>query len=724
MASIFHRLIKGEKLKTTTKSYTATSGSAFGINQTMAFYRCGSYDNTFPSISRISEAFAEVVPYAIDANGERMRPQPAVISALYSPNKQMSIVDFTETLIVMALVHPKVRVLVWHNENGEAVAGGTITPENIAGFTFLENAHEEYDKRTGLKRYKITKGNGEVVYYTEDEVIEISLNPNPYSILEGYSPSMASKKWATVDDYVADYQAGFFRNGAKPAGEFIITANSREAFDEIVDGLQRTHRGAGANNNIVYTFRPVDQITGKASQATIEWIPFNQNNDQLSLQSLFDQANKKIDMNFGVPAEVKGYLQNSNYASVEVADYIFARRVVYPKLCKVWSKFTHELNRITGGLGCAISFDYELPVLTETRSAQVDELLKLSNAGYELENIVEALNLPKSFLKLGNIVEEEQPQVEEQNEGVDADQTENSVKSVCCHHEEMETISKAVEPDPKLYRAVEDYMREQVASAQEDKEFDQEEGAKRFKKLILPIIFLILADEGNRQYEEGKTELEIAGYDIEKTTEFEINPELKTAYEEYLDKVTLSYTNDTNEAIKLVLEQAQTEQWDSARLVEELGNIMDTNAWRITRLAGTETHRAEQYGHLEAMRQLARETGAEILKIWNVNPLSPNPCETCIALNGAKEPLGEDFGFFKAGSDEIADAHPNCSCFLTFEIVEPKKSVKVVCPNCGRHLFESEGGNAKGIKCQGCKKHFDFDIIKGEVKSVEVEKAK
>ena len=95
MASIFHRLIKGEKLKTTTKSYTATSGSAFGINQTMAFYRCGSYDNTFPSISRISEAFAEVVPYAIDANGERMRPQPAVISALYSPNKQMSIVDFT-----------------------------------------------------------------------------------------------------------------------------------------------------------------------------------------------------------------------------------------------------------------------------------------------------------------------------------------------------------------------------------------------------------------------------------------------------------------------------------------------------------------------------------------------------------------------------------------------------------------------------------------------------
>ena len=726
MASFFNRLIKGEKSKsisnTNSKGVTLGYNSAYSVGQTMAYYRCGSYDNTFPNVSRISEAFAEVLPYAVNAMGERMRPQPAIISALYSPNKQMSGVEFAETLMVMALVHPQVRILCWHNEGGVAVAGGTITPDNICGFTFLENSEVEYNIN-GNKRYKVTNAKSEVRYYSDNEVIELSLHPNPYAILDGYSPSMASKKWANIDDYIAEYQSGFFRNGAVPAGEFVITAPTVKAYDDIVDELQKKHRGAGANNNVVYTYRPVDNLTGLASNATIEWIPFNQSNNEMSLQTLFDQANKKIDMDFGVPQEVKGYLQNSNYASVEVADYVFARRVVYPKLVKIWSKFTHEMNRITGGMGCAISFDYEMPILTETRTAQIDSLLKAINNGFTLDSAVEALKLPKSFLKLTlegqERAEEEREDVEPTNEGEDADQIDTSMKSVehCCEHE-----SKAVEPDPKAQRAVEDYMGEQIASAQNEEDFDEEKKSKEFAKKLLAILLVLLQESGNRQYAVGAEMLNKAGYDTDELNGFTVPKEVETTYLTYLEEVSLSYTEDTNKAIKEVLERGQVEGWNADQIKTELANIMETNAWRVTRLASTETHRATQYGYLTAMRELAKETGAEIVKIWNVNPLSPNPCQTCLELDGQRLPLGDDFGEFPAGSAEVADAHPNCSCFLTFEIVDNKKSISVKCPSCGRHLFESDGGTVNGIKCQGCKKHFNFDIMKNKVKSIEVEK--
>lgn len=686
----------------------------------MNYYRFGSYDNTFPNISRIAEAFAEVLPYAVGSDGLRLEKQPQVISALYNPNKQMSGVEFFETLAVLSLVFPKVYVLCWRNKGGKAIAGGDITADNLCGFTFLENPKVEYDKRTGLKTYT-TRALGQESTWTENEVLEFSLNVNPYSLLDGYSPSMSAKKWANVDDYIADYQGGFFKNGAVPAGQFIITTNTVEEFKEIVKDMETHHRGASANNNVQYVHRPVG-VTGQPINAQIEWVPFQQANNQLSLQDLFNQANKKIDMAFGVPQEVKGYVSNSNYASVEVADYIFARRVVYPKLVKMWSKFTHELNRITGGLGFAISFDYELPVLQEARKAQVDNLLKVLDKGFTLESAVEALQLPKSFLKLempDQPKEEETRQdVEPLNNKEDADQVETSTKSV------EVSKKKLVKANSKIEKAVEDYTEKQIKSAEERTLFDIVKESAILKGLLLGAIVELLEEDGKKQYDKGSKEVADKGYNTDNLIGFYVPEETKKAYDEYLEKVCLSYSEETNRAINQVLERAEFEGWGKEEIKQALNDLVELEHWRVERLARTETHRAEQMARLTAMRELAQQTGAVIWKVWNINPLTPNPCEQCLALDGQRLPLGDSFGEFPAGAGEVADAHPNCSCYLTFEIEENSPVVKVVCPSCKRHLFESSNGNCKGIKCQGCKKHFDFEIKGGVVKAVEVGKVK
>lgn len=723
MASLFNKLIKG-RTKLTNKGKQKSADVIGGyanssISDIMGYYRFGSYDNTFPNISRISEAMAEVLPYAVGADGKRLENQPRLIAALYNPSKQMCGVEFFETLAVLALVFPTVYILCWRaeGEGRPAVPGGQITADNISGFTFLENPEVKEDKQTGRKTY-ITRKNGTARSWSEDEVIEISLNVNPYHLMEGYSPSMAAKKWSNTDDYIADYQAGFFRNGAVPSGQFIITARTVEEFNEIVADLQHFHRGAGANNNVQYVHRPIDTLTGATMNAQIEWVPFQQPNNQLGLKELFEQANKKIDMTFGVPAEVKGYLQNSNYASVSVADYVFSRRVVYPKLVKIWSRFTHEMNRITGGLGFAISFDYEIPVLEDARKSQVENLTKLLGIGYTLESAVEALQLPKSFLRLAMPEENKEDEIRQDVEQLKIRESANQAIT----SKMVEVKKKIAQANPQVYKTAEEFMQRQVDSAKEGNIFDYVKESTVFKVAMLDLLLGIVEENGQAQYAKGKDMLESAGWDTELAKGFLIPEETRRAYDEYLSEIALSYSSDTNEAIEKVLAQAQFENWDKEQTREALSQVMVADQWRIERIARTETHRAEQLGNLTAMRELAKTTGATIWKVWHINPDIEDHCETCLQLDGVRLPLGDSFGDFKAGEGDIADAHPNCGCFLTFDIDSQVKCVNVECPNCGRHLFKSKGGSMEGVKCQGCKKRYNFEVKAGEIKAVEVEK--
>lgn len=711
------------------KSIPTTSGysSTYSFGHTMSCYRYGSYDNTFPNVSRIAEQFAGIMPYAVDEKGERLSQTPQLITALYNPNREMSGVEFFEALMVMALVHPTVYVLC-HGRDGRP---GGITPTNIGGFTFLENPTVTIDPATGKVHYR--QGTQE---YTDSEVVAISLNINPYSIISGYSPSMAAKKWSTVDDCLADYQAGFFNNNARPSGQMIVTAKDAETFNEIVNKLQQSYTGPGNNNKIAYVHRPTSQIDGKPLNSQLEWVPMAQPNSELGLQELFDQANKKIDMDFGVPQEIKGYLSNSNYASVNVAERIFDKYVVLPKAIKIWSKFTHEMNRITGGLGFAISFDYEISSLAdedkvraEIKKTNFETLQSAINAGFSLESAVDALDLPPELKKLVERPQEapETPVVEE-GDNMNVSQTETSTKSV------KGLKSKAIEPaqwesdNPELKNTIVGYMSDQIDAAAEDKEFNTINESKRFSRLLWAALAGVVLLNGEEKTNEATERVSEVGGDIEKIEEYAISEDLRTSYEKYLDQVSFSFTEDTEYSIKRVLEASEVYGWSESEKRDALREIMDTDEWRVQRLGKTEQHRAELMGGLDAMRKVAEETGVTIYKVWHLNPESLNHCEECKDLDGQRLPLDDSFGDFPAGTGEVADAHPNCLCFLTYEFegIEPieteRKSVKVTCPKCGRYLFESEGGNAKNVICSNskCKRHWDFDIKDGEINSKEI----
>jgi len=349
------------------------------------------YENAYPSVTKIINKFMMIRPYTVDKTGESVESN--VRNVLYHPNRLNSSVEFREALALMYLVHAKTHILVWRKEGNAVFPGGDITPDNIGGFTIMQNP--TVVNVNGENRYTLTTPKG-TSNYTDKEVITLR-GLNPYAInTGGYSPTMAAHKWTTIDDYIASYQQGFFKNGAVPTGEFVITAKTTTEFNDMVDKLQERHRGAGKNGNVTYTHRPVDPNTKKPMDAQIEWIPFATPNRELSLDSLFAQANKKIDSVFGVPASIRGVGENNNYATARTDQQNFMENVVDPITLKIWTGFTHELNRITGGLGVSIDYHIVIPALAdeekvkeETGKIRDDRFIQLVDKGYTIESIDE-----------------------------------------------------------------------------------------------------------------------------------------------------------------------------------------------------------------------------------------------------------------------------------------------------------------------------------------------
>ena len=72
---------------------------------------------------------------------------------------------------------------------------------------------------------------------------------------------MTVSKWASVDDFIADYERGYFCNGAVPAGMLSIVSNDPQDFQRNKQRIEDSFRGAGNANGVLYNMVPVDPST-------------------------------------------------------------------------------------------------------------------------------------------------------------------------------------------------------------------------------------------------------------------------------------------------------------------------------------------------------------------------------------------------------------------------------------------------------------------------------
>lgn len=683
------------------------------------------YDNVYPSVAKLANEFMTIRPYAIDANGAPVE-QANVINALYHPNQQMSSTDFREALAVMTLVHRKAYILVWHYEGDQLVMGGRgATEANIAGFTFLEGFQmREY--RDGHKVYKLNNHKGE---FTDQDVIEITAGVDPYDLDAGYSPTLSAKKWANIDDYIASYEGGLFENGAVPAGQFTITARDTDEFNSIVDEMQRKHRGSGNNNNVTYVHRPVSPDTGVPLNAQIEWTPFAQSNQNMALETIFKQANDKIDSAFGVPASIRGVNENKGYASVRIDEQVFIKYAVKPFATKIWTKFTHEMNRIVGGMGYAITFDLELPniaeeekVEAERKKIELDIISQAIDRGYSLDSIVDAFELSNSYklLELGAPADAEiindKPDVDEGDEVLDSpEQAVTKEVPHCCSHDH-DVIHKEADKDTlkELRQLLVDYIETEIdetissnklakskeISAVGLEQYDQDgdgmideyeaqqitvpepDDKQRYALVVAMLAILLrrMKKSGEKRYQEtiDKFGITITVPDLE---EYNVSSTAEDRFTKMLSEIANSFTEQIRDAIQstIVASALNGEEMSAQDLVEAIRNVAKTEQWRVDRIVNTEEHRADNLGQVDAISQLQKATGKHFGLKWRTT--SGNPCAFCQFMEGkivdagqAFVPLGgkietDDAVYLNTYDDMLTpNAHPNCQC--VFDTVE------------------------------------------------------
>lgn len=600
-------------------------------------YESDNYASIYPSIKAISNEFMKITPFAIDVNGKPLVKQPpAGINALYNPNQLDSSVAFREKLAVMNLTHRKTYLLVWRREAGVAKPGGEINHNNIGGFTFLENpAITVIDKKTYFSIGSQT--------FSENEVISLPGGVDPSGLYQGYAAGIASARWATLDEYIADFQKGFFENGAVPAGQFVITTASKQDFDDTVDKLQEAHRGAGKNNNVTYTPRPVDPADGKPSNAKIEWIPFQVSNKEIDFKNLFEQANKRMDSTFGVPASIRGVGESNNYATARVDQQNFIRFTIEPLALRIYTQLTHELNRITGGLGYAVTFKLDYPAVAEEEKAQAETkaiegqiVRDMVAAGYSLDSIIDAFELSNGYklLKEGEkknaTIENDKPDVDDGGEVKKAPNP-DEIDGVT----PINRIKAKLTDEEKLEKAARNLMQSQVdravAELREDPlalEEPTEDEIETFIKAMMATITPILVAQAEAEYATG---VKTAGIDLEDVQGFSFTDEADDAYKQYLRQVGSSYGNDTAESIRKVLSDAVDNGWNRREMEAKLKDIMNTDDYRVKRLARTELNNSQNIGKLEGMKSLAAETNVA----WEKTIFhSGSTCDICATQEG------------------------------------------------------------------------------------------
>lgn len=650
------------------------------------------YDNIFPYVNAIAQRFSTVIPYAVTPDGRKLDPAPAALNALYAPNDTYSCLEFLKLIASGMLTQSHVDILVWTPEG----PGGNITPDNITGYTILPTNSRVYDDNRSDWYHRVTMnlGNGPRQYeFTRDETIALSYSRHPNDPSRGISPAMTIKKWANVDDMIADYERGFFGNNAVPAGMLGIVSENAEDFQRNRARLEETFRGAGNNNGIVYNMVPVDPTTHKPSQTSkLVWVPFQNSNDTLDLQTVSDVVNNRLANALAVPDIVRGIDNGQTYANAEMAERSFIENTLKPLCMTVWDKWQFELDRITGGLGYGITFDLDLPAQTEvertqaeTQQIRVNTLIQLVNMGATVESAADALGLPNPYKRLNLHPTDTIPlptlpstrTITKATKKTDDTTTETQILPATRTY-----IDRVIRLTRRSQNGLKDDLETISRQWVNDVETTLTAHLTEYARKTGMKLSQILTAWAELHPEHPLT-VDIQSYttaDWRKLYDWPTLPDnVKTAYETHL-RETANTTSKTitNKTLEL-LTRADTEQWDSHRLQTELTRMGNDHAELIARC---ETVQSQRLGSLYSARNLSETLGVKLQKVWRTTG-DGNTCDFCQHMEGTTRPLdsaymAKDATVTIGGHDYVnsfetmstPNGHPRCRCYEDYEVTE------------------------------------------------------
>lgn len=675
-------------------------------NQFFASPLCSDYENLFAQVRPLIDEMKMVRPYGVGKNGARLpASRTPELTLLDYPNEDMGWAEFADLIFSTWLTKDQLYIHAWRDGRG-----------NIKGYTVLPASSRYWNGHATV--WQVMTADGHTVTLDESEVMTFRFSRNPDNPAQGVSPATAVRIWTQVDDVISQYQRAYFENGAIPATLTFITASTEERYEKVRKELERKTTGANNANKTVYIWRQMLPETGETKDQ-VEVKTIQAPNSTLAIKDIVAIVNDKLNKSVGVSNFILGDDSSAKYDNAELSDYQFTRRRVYPALISFWSQFQHELDRITGGLGYAISFDLDLPDLTErlkvkaeTNAKNAETLTKLIQAGASAEFATKALKLDDNWFNAGIGIQAareadramaklqairelraSEPTIEA--ETVEADQEPEPTEQITdhCHHH---TDAVAVEfgDDERTAKTIYDKLMSLArAIVEENPQLDEE--------LVKSEIVELLKLEGNDGGDAGLAKLAdlVNDSETEKIIRqaleqgYDISDALTDRIKERTNLIVNDYSAQTREQVRAILNNA--EQLTAKEMQERLEAAIP--AQRAATIARNETVYAFRSGRLEADSNIANQFGfaKDLRLIWRCTK-DTTTCDLCAAMDGQVTTLGQayiDQVDVREGEElpnghtveesktltfrhdewndqgQIPSAHVNCRCYFDEDIV-------------------------------------------------------
>ncbi len=176
----------------------------------------------------------------------------------------------------------------------------------------------------GYPFYKIRTSTGEMMEVSVDDMFVMKdLNPlNPYERGLGQAEALADE--IEIDEYAAKFQKKFFYNDATPDLLISMPGATKEQQETFLERWRQRLQGVRNSHGIA-------TISGKPD-APVNVTKLADNMKDLDMVNGRQFIRDAVMEHFGMPREIMGITQNSNRATAEAAQYIYAFNVLTPKI--------------------------------------------------------------------------------------------------------------------------------------------------------------------------------------------------------------------------------------------------------------------------------------------------------------------------------------------------------------------------------------------------------
>lgn len=681
-----------DNLRDAVKRRKARNFSQELSNQFMLSPLCSDYENIFAQVRPLIDEMKIVMPYGVTERGKALAlDKTPELYWLKNPNDDMGWSEFADLMFATWLTEDELDIHLWRDERGRVI-GYTILPPQSR--IYLGYGRWEWQVMT-------TEG---MEVLDESQVMRLRFSRSPRDVQRGVSPASSVRIWAQIDDLIAQYQRAYFENGAIPATITFITASTREKYEDTRRELEHKLKGANNSNKTVYAWRQFNNDTG-ASVDAVEVKTIQGNNSTLAIREIVDIVNDRLNKSIGVSNFILGDDSSAKYDNAELSDHQFTKRRVYPALVSFWNQFQHELERLLGtGLGYGISFDLEIPELTERQKARAEidrirseTLISLISAGASGSAAVEALGLGDKWQNVANGIYEKslvgglnapieleyskpksiEATVDKKPEVVEKD-TDNEHKCdhkhCTCKHS-LDSLPPMTKQERQVYDILVEWgesllknsageveIDEIIAKMTEILENDATLGAKKGAKVLSMLADKEIANELKKAISDGS---------------IYISEALSKRISNRSEMLVGGYTDYVQNRMKEVLAQ----DLSAEEIEKQLSQVVSREKAEL--IARNEVNYAVRSGRLEQDQSLAEKYGLNVKLVWRTSG-DADVCDVCAAMEGTTIDLGKAFPDTITTADgetvswehsswndsgRIPDAHVNCRCYFD-EVIE------------------------------------------------------